>query len=273
MQPRFEHFILTRFNLATAGKESRLRSDPRWLQQRFDLFERYCLPSVMAQTKQRFRWLVFFEIDTPDNYKQRIEALVRRCPRLEPQWVDTKHGPTVFNLIRQQLGLAAPFLLTTRLDNDDALAADFVERLQASITAPVSAPVFLNFPVGFNYRDRAIYLDNDYSNAFVSCFEPSLNFGTVWARQHHLVAQAGAVRQLDQKPMWLQVIHGRNVSNRVRGKRVAKEFVSGFDDLAGLVLAPTSSWVMCLDGYLLFPLRRLRESLRAGLKKIVQYLR
>ncbi len=50
----FTHLILTRFNLATPGRESAIRNRPGWLAERFDLFERICLPSVASQTCRDF---------------------------------------------------------------------------------------------------------------------------------------------------------------------------------------------------------------------------
>lgn len=271
MNPNFDHFILTRFNLASPGRESRLRSDPAWLTLRFELFERFCLPSLVAQTNQNFRWLIFFEHDTPDEFKLRITALADRYSSIEPQWVDSLRGPSVEDLLSAVLASDKPFLLTSRLDNDDALAADFVEKLQASVPDQVDAPVFLNFPLGFNYQSEVAYLDCDYSNAFMACYEPRQDFGTVWVRQHHRVSEVGAVVQIDsEQAMWLQVIHSHNVSNRVRGRRFRSEAVVGFDDIPGLVLKQQSALLMTLDRYVLFPSRRLREIIRASLKKLLK---
>jgi len=52
----YRHVMITRFNVMfrdlahtrAAGKGL----DAAWLAERFDLFERYCLPSVLAQTCQ-----------------------------------------------------------------------------------------------------------------------------------------------------------------------------------------------------------------------------
>ena len=69
--------ILTRFNLATPGRESTLRNQPGWLAGRFELFERYCLPTLAAQTSRDFRWIVYFDEATPEPFRARIEACRR----------------------------------------------------------------------------------------------------------------------------------------------------------------------------------------------------
>ena len=75
----FVHVILTRFNLATPGRESALRNQPGWLAGRFELFERYCLPTLAAQSASpaRFRWIVYFDDGTPEPFRARIEACRR----------------------------------------------------------------------------------------------------------------------------------------------------------------------------------------------------
>lgn len=47
-----QHFILTRFNLLLwdKAKDDRKVRTIKWLEHRFSLFERYCLPSVKNQT-------------------------------------------------------------------------------------------------------------------------------------------------------------------------------------------------------------------------------
>lgn len=55
----FEHLIITRFNLNLYARDKHdapTRTE-RWLEHRFEIFERYCLPSVAAQTNPNFRWL------------------------------------------------------------------------------------------------------------------------------------------------------------------------------------------------------------------------
>ncbi len=43
---RVDHVLLTRFNLPTPGVEGLIRAREGWLQDRIELFELYCAPSV-----------------------------------------------------------------------------------------------------------------------------------------------------------------------------------------------------------------------------------
>jgi hypothetical protein len=76
----FKHFLLTRFNVKTKWKTTKNGEETlteKWLSHRFDLFEKFCYPSVRNQKNQGFRWLVFFDINTPTPYKERISDLAR----------------------------------------------------------------------------------------------------------------------------------------------------------------------------------------------------
>ena len=64
----YSHFIITRFNLNLYAQDKHdlpTRTD-RWLEHRFEVFERYCLPSVAAQTSGNFTWLCLFDAATPE---------------------------------------------------------------------------------------------------------------------------------------------------------------------------------------------------------------
>ena len=75
----FKHFILTRFNLPIfqpkVGEKKVSHLDEEYLNYRFDLFERFCLPSVKGQTCQDFRWFVLFDAATPAVFRNRIGSL------------------------------------------------------------------------------------------------------------------------------------------------------------------------------------------------------
>ena len=52
-----KHYLLTRFNLTfkewKTSKNGELVLTDKWLKNRFELFENYCLPSVKNQTYQK----------------------------------------------------------------------------------------------------------------------------------------------------------------------------------------------------------------------------
>lgn len=84
----FEHYIVTRFNLpifqAKVGGASSKSCDKNYLRYRFELFERYCMPSIMNQTCQNFKWFVLFDTNTPHEFKDRVWYLHANYSNLIP---------------------------------------------------------------------------------------------------------------------------------------------------------------------------------------------
>jgi hypothetical protein len=217
MNPQADHVLLTRFNLPTPGVESLVRAREGWLRSRAELFERYCLPSVRAQTNRSFHWIIYFDPESPRWLLDRIRSL-GADGTITPIFRESVSPSELLADIREVSGARHDELLTTNLDNDDGLARDFVERLHgAGGTGGRSALYLAN---GLIKSDGALYLRTDRTNAFCSVRERWEEAATCWADWHNMLGRHMAVRELGGKPAWLQVVHGGNVSNRIRGRRV-----------------------------------------------------
>lgn len=211
------HVILTRFNVPTKGREAEIRSRTGWLERRFDIFEQYCLPAVAAQTNRDFIWIIYFDTATPAPFRERIARCQKEFPFIDLYREDMPLD-TVVDDVRALLKPGRETVLTTRLDNDDAIARDFVDRLQRHARA-VQPGTALNFPDGVSWRDGWVFSARDESNPFASVLEKTADFRTIWARPHALLHEAFAMHQIEDGLGWLQVIHGENVTNRVKGRR------------------------------------------------------
>jgi hypothetical protein len=219
-----EHFVLTNFNIERSDAERDRNGTPvrtpEWLEERFLLFERFCLPSLVGQTCQEFTWLVTYDHEgTPRRSRRRLEAYERRLEnlRLVP-------GGTAFRqVIARTLGSRRCRLLTTRLDNDDAFHRSAIGVLQRH--AAGHAIEFLNFPLGYcySYPDGEVRLFEYRSNSFLSLAE---NYDgepprTANSIRHADAGEVAPVRQIGSEPSWLQVIHARNLRNRLQGEPCA----------------------------------------------------
>ncbi len=111
-------------------------------------------------------------------------------------------------------------LLTTRLDNDDALAPSYVERVSR---AAEGWDGFINPLSGLACTSSGYVLRRwDPSCAFLTFVEerqPGQLPLTVLSVRHDLADTLGPVKQLPGIPMWMQFIHGKNISNEARGFR------------------------------------------------------
>lgn len=211
-----DHVVLTRFNLPSKGAESYVRAKEGWLTERVELFEAYCLPSVLGQTDGRSKWIIYFDPESPRWLLDRIKG----------------HGSAYTPVFRAEVSreelradIAGLFdvtgdeLLTTNLDNDDGLAADFVARLCAQPRPPTRTAYYLSN--GLIKSPAGLYGHRDPHNAFVSVRESWDEPITCWGHWHNRMHEHLPVVGIGGAPGWLQVVHGGNVSNRTRGRLVS----------------------------------------------------
>jgi hypothetical protein len=241
MKPMTDHVILTRFNVPTDGLESRVRAKEGWLRERMALFEAFCLPSVQAQTSSDFRWIIYLDPESPGWLKSRIADL-NAGGLFTPIYRSAISDSERIADIRAVTGARGQMLITSNLDNDDALAADFVERLQNLQAGPSRAAVY--FVNGLILSGGALYANRDATNAFCSVRETWDLPVTCWADWHNRLGKSMPVLEIDGAAGWLQVVHGTNVSNRIHGTRIAAgtppnafgQLLSGVKDPTGLEL-------------------------------------
>ena len=273
--PDFTHVIMTPFNVERPKSHDPQRLESDWLSRRLDLFERYCLPSVAAQTAAQFTWVVYFDAATPWPLRERIMASQRVHPFV------SCFGGTIGaafwpRSLEETLPARSPWLLTTRLDSDDALASDHIARLQAAVSRqepPVRGS--WNFPQGFVRKGGRIYALTHQANAFASWLEPwDDKTRTAISIAHLKMSRVGPITQIDGAAAWLQIVHGGNISNKVRGRRVAPAQAAGrFPDLALAGLRPASRLEIALENLLVTPGRTARDAAVLALRGYDQVIK
>jgi hypothetical protein len=129
----YKHYIITRFNLRksdwTTGQNKIPVLTDQWHDNRFELFVNYCFPCVANQTNDNFEWLVFFDENTKPKYRRMIEDLQAQLSGFSPIYVDGMDAfyPSIQAIIKD---CNTPYLITSRLDNDDCLSQYYVETVQ-----------------------------------------------------------------------------------------------------------------------------------------------
>lgn len=258
------HVLLTRFNLPSRGAESYIRAKESWLRERVELFDRWTVPSVRAQTRREgLAWIVYLDPASPAWLVERIDALAAEG-LLHPVYREEVPREVLLADVAEVLGQEPDVLVTTNLDNDDGLSPDFSERVRAAAGTRRSV-VYVD--TGLVLSDRGTYLRHDPHNAFCSVAEPWEGAVTCWSGWHNELDRAMPAVHLDGPPGWLQVIHGSNVSNRVRGRLVSPtEYAPGFAGLIDAVPEPGTA-ALRTDRLVLAPARGAREAARAAAKR------
>lgn len=194
--------------------------DESWLNQRLELFENVCFPSVINQSNINFKWLVFFDINTPEGLKKKVFKLSNEFSCFTPLFVKDSSEfyqrlqPYIQNEVRDEVS----HIITTRLDNDDALEETYIETIQDNFLEcdcmffNCSKGVQLNFYKGYAYINKYNYPFSPFS----SLIEKAENFKTIAARKHTDWVDMQKIIEI-RKPMWVQVIHEKNMVNDFNG--------------------------------------------------------
>lgn len=265
MQDRnsIDHVLLTRFNLPTPGVERVVRAQESWLENRVQLFEKYCLTSVRAQTVPNLQWIIYFDPDSPDWLLKSIREWAADG-LFVPVFRATVSNSELIADLRELVGDPGELLLTTNLDNDDALAADFALRLQEAAVQPHRTALYLT--EGLIVSDNRLFRRTDRTNAFCSVVESWDSPVTCWADWHNLLGKSMPVVEVSGQPAWLQVVHGGNVSNRVHGKLVSPaEYLDSFPGLLVPAKRP-SRRDLFRDLVFEAPMRKSKEQIRKVVK-------
>ncbi|GAA6137342.1 hypothetical protein NBRC116583_10890 [Arenicella sp. 4NH20-0111] len=269
------HIVLTRFNLPSKGRERKLRQSSAWLDERFTLFESVCLPSMAAQTSQDFLWLVFFDSQTSDAHQARAKNMVKAHKNIRLIWLRGSLHSAINSIIDEVAEKQTKTLITTRLDNDDALNKNFIHHIhRIQSTIPINESRIVNFDNGIVFSNGRAYEHRDTSNAFTTLVEPfSSNNNTIWKKQHTRLSELADIINIEQPAMWLQVIHNRNISNRVRGYRVNNQVVAQNFSTDLTPLPEEKNLPIKIENVILYPLRCFKEWGRGKLKLAYQLFR
>jgi hypothetical protein len=216
------HFVLTRFNVRNFYHNAEPTNE--WLRERMLLFRRYCMPCFSAQSVKSFNWLVFFDSETPEWLRSEVQEAAKGL--FEPVIVEGPFSKDLLSAIISER-CSTPFAITTRVDNDDAVADDFIENIQSCFAR--QDLMFVNLVNGAQYAERKTYLRPYTKNPFSTLIEDVSQRPpfTVFAEHHYRIDEFAPVSNVrTSHPMWLQVIHGGNVLNELVGLRVPGRMIT-----------------------------------------------
>lgn len=219
-----KHFLITLFNLKlwdTDKKRSATRTN-EWLEKRFRLFETYCFPSVCQQSTKEFIWLCFFDENTPDTYKERILEYCVQIPQMRPIFFNESQMADWKNQIREivrSLLADEEYVITTNLDNDDAIHYQMIETLQQEFerTKLLGLYTYIN---GLQYFPSLhLLLKMTYPhNHFLTYIEKAdADFKTtIYIRHAEARKKMQNIIDIPNKPYWVEIVHSSNVNNDLR---------------------------------------------------------
>ncbi len=214
----FQHFLITSFNVDLNLKPREQILELEYLTKRFQIFEKICYPSVLLQTNQSFQWLCFFDRETPRIIQEKIARLAQ-WHNFVPIYTDpvTEDCHIFSETIQSYLVADTKFVITTNLDNDDAIGKYFIQTIQNNFYGQEFE--FINFPFGYMLRKDGLFLREFLSSPFLSLVEKAKYPVTCKIIEHQKILkiskQGVPLRQVITQPIWLQLVHDSNLVNNL----------------------------------------------------------
>jgi len=196
------------------------------LEQRLALFEAMPLKCFEGQTCQDFRLVVLTSTLIPKPIKRRLRKLAETRPFLTIKTAPPERSLSV--AARACVGVGDGPLVTFRIDDDDALAPDFIENLAA---AAARTP-----PGGMITFERGLYLQPDgadfllqervYRNIAIGLATVSTDARTIFDRGSHVKADRFAVHVESRPESWIRLLHqgsdsGARIDPSMPAERIA----------------------------------------------------
>ena len=135
---RFRHVVLTRFSYRGAWvNSSNDPLEPNRLRRRFEVFETVTVPSLVNQSCQNFDYVVLVDPNLATAHLGRLHRLLESIPRAQVVAFTPDLHVEGLSWLADLGEPNADWLLTTNLDDDDALSHGFVASLQQWAQAKV----------------------------------------------------------------------------------------------------------------------------------------
>lgn len=220
MNENFNHIVMTRFNFGLYSPEKywnyyENQNPELWMEKRLDLFENYCIPSIKKQTNKNFKWIILFDIKTPEKYKERINKFTDLYKPVFGNFTDITNTAI-------ELSKDFNLLITTRIDNDDEMLPNFIKTIQDNKDKCSDYPFFINLDNGYlrNIQTNKINDFKGKSNMFISVVEKIENCKTIYEYGNHTqLKKYGKFINVDCEKLWIWNIHGTNKSKLPPNKK------------------------------------------------------
>lgn len=225
MHKVFTHYLITRFNVPVKNwevdKAGNRVLDKTWIEHRLRLFNTYCAPTIGGQSNTNFTWLIYCDHRTEEDYLRRITETVSGIHQAEIRLVEDFYK--LLDDLRDTVSRCpTPYIITSRLDNDDGLGIDFVNDVQANFSS--GDLKIINFTKGILYDGhRHVLTEIRYSqrNHYGSLIE-TLKQGqiplTVLGYPHGNPPEKSEIVNVSTRLSWLKIIHERNMASKTNGK-------------------------------------------------------
>jgi hypothetical protein len=229
MNGKFTHYLITRFNVPVKNwdrdKSGKTTLDQAWMQDRIKLFSTYCAPTIEHQSATRFTWLIYCDTKTSPDDLRAIQHIVAPLPMAEIHLVDNFEH--LLESLKKKLSMATtPFVITSRVDNDDGLGKEYIHHIQSHFVSEDKTLLNLSGGISYDMTHRLLTASSLRLNHYGSLIEKNegtADFITVMGFPHDQPPELVRVIDHPYKHAWLKIIHARNLKSRIAGVPVRKK--------------------------------------------------
>ncbi|MEL7343911.1 MAG: glycosyltransferase [Pseudomonadota bacterium] len=220
--------------------------EPSRIARRLEIFEHVTLPSLRDQSDPDFAHVILSGDAMPGDQKKALKTLVGDVLGERAVVTFRKPGQTG-RIIRRWIKGAYDFetpLAQAVLDDDDAVATDFVEILRQEAARALAvnydgdAHMYLSFPRGISLvlKNDGIRLHHRnvyYTNQGLALVAPAGTNEGLFLQPHRRVGWTNEARMIQTlRPMYLRTHHGTNDSRAITsGKQLAEDEAPQFAPL------------------------------------------
>ena len=200
---------------------------PERLAMRLFVFEHFVLPSVQSQTDLDFKLLVLAGDEMPDDAKARLTALCDRAPQIVLMLLPEGqvHRDVCSDVMRGHRDHDTDIVAEFRLDDDDALARNFIETARRHLDQHASL-FHENESLCIDYcRGHLIVFDQDgvrgqpviermWTPAQIICRKPAAKQSLLNTNHMQLWRNMPTI-SWQKHPMFIRGVHGDNDSDLI----------------------------------------------------------
>lgn len=199
----YEHVIITRFSYRfNADKPIGNLFDADRLARRFQLFETFCLPSILSQINPNFYWIIVVDPELPAQY---LDILWKHIAKFYSSSLYATRGPrqifvhqweytttlAKIDWLQKLIHLNRKYLITTRYDDDDCLCRDFTNHIADYVRKTTTTAALASLVSSTNLSQTSTTISTNssdkseihgfklisFSNGFYWYNQPSLSYG------------------------------------------------------------------------------------------------
>lgn len=220
------HVICMPFNLQYEGKPSMYEGNPSWLRNRIDIFKKYCLNSFNNQTDSAYHLFLYCDSETPSKYKKELLEIEKSSNVITIIWdlskfnwkysKEEKEGlkKSILKNYKKVRKNNSEEIICSRFENDDIpdlRYVEFVKQCHEHYNI-ISLGKGIYWDINTNQ-----FLDSTFpTGPFISVKSTLDNFISPLEDEHHnYITKRSGFPVITEEPLWVQVIHGENVWNRM----------------------------------------------------------